>query len=119
MQLQYDGTLCKEHHVTQSCSMTLEMLSVTYLGTEKFKDRAEEVLFWQGKNVANEVSKCEICSQFLAKEPKSHDEISDCSWCKNGLDLFELIGKDYLSEDNSLHFLQLSCCTPQVNDSVT
>ncbi|XP_062572464.1 uncharacterized protein K02A2.6-like [Saccostrea cucullata] len=99
-----DGILYKSHKLIVPKSMQNEMLEKLHIGHQgivKTKNRARDILLWNGmgKDIENLVSACATCAKYQAanpKEPMIPSELPSRPWSKIGMDLFELSGNHYL-----------------------
>ncbi|XP_062574225.1 uncharacterized protein K02A2.6-like [Saccostrea cucullata] len=99
-----DGILYKSHKLVVPKSMQNEMLEKLHIGHQgivKTKNRARDILFWNGmgRDIENLVSACATCAKYQVanpKEPMIPSELPSRPWSKIGMDLFELSGNHYL-----------------------
>ena len=82
-------------------SNMLKCIHHGYMGMEKCKERARDILFWPGMNAQIEetVSKCQICLENRpsnTKEPMIAHEVPDRPWQSVATDLFSMDGETYL-----------------------
>ena len=79
----------------------LRQIHKSHLGIAKCRQRAREVLFWQGMSVEIEqmVTNCSVCADYAKKQPSEPLKPSvppSLPWKKIGTDLFEFRGEHYL-----------------------
>ena len=99
-----EGVLLKGNCVIIPLAMRSEMLKLIHeghLGVEKCRARARQVLFWPGmsQDIAETVSKCEICLTHRAsqqKEPLLCHKVPQRPWQKLAADIMTWQEKDYL-----------------------
>ena len=80
----------------------LDKIHGNYLGIEKCKRRARDVLYWPGMNgqIAQLITRYDICQIFRKaqwKEPMIGHEIPDRPWQKVSLDVLEHEDENYLT----------------------
>lgn len=101
MKLLHIMGFCTKNIVITPQNMRLEMLGITYsahLSIEKFRNRAQGVLFWPGMHAAikDKVSKWKSAintGDRMQKNPLKPNETPNCTWPK---DLFKWNGRLYL-----------------------
>lgn len=76
-------------------------LHVAHLGYDSMMRRARDAIFWPGmsKEIKQMVNSCDICQQYKPRNQKeSLMDVDDGGrpWNKIGLDLFEIVGRNYL-----------------------
>ncbi|XP_046862423.1 uncharacterized protein K02A2.6-like [Xenia sp. Carnegie-2017] len=99
-----DDLLFKGDRVIIPESLRTDMLKAIHqghFGSESFKRRAQECLYWpkMSLEIEAEVRKCEICNAHKShqqKEPLQSHIVPHRPWSKVGADLFELNGRSNL-----------------------
>ena len=99
-----DGIILKGHTILVLKALHAKMLDKihsSYLGIEKTKQQAREILFWPGMatDIHQHVAMCSICAPKAPSNPKepliSH-AVPSRPWQKVGIDLFAWDKKTYL-----------------------